>query len=118
MTGPTGTQAMLNRSGADGGYAEGLGYWMSEFLQSIGFVDFWYHDAYALQTGDQSVWATGANTTHEYLPLWMTHLIAPYQPVPASNYRTYLLLKGPQSSDTTMDAEGNYPDTSQFTGAY
>ena len=24
----------------------------------------------------------GANTTHEYFPLWMTHLIAPYQPVP------------------------------------
>jgi hypothetical protein len=118
VTGPTGTQAMLNRSGADGGYVEGLGYWMSEVLQSIGFVDFWYHDAYAFAMSDASVWATGANPIHEFYPLWMTHLIVPYQPVPSSTYRTYLLLKGPQSSDTTMDSDGNYPDTSQFTGAY
>ena len=68
ITGATGAQAMLNLSGAEGGYVEGWGYWMSELLQSIGFVDFYYHDAYRLYAGDASVWTANANKIHEYYP--------------------------------------------------
>lgn len=113
----TGNQTHLSLSGLNGGYLEGWDYWASELLQSIGYVDLYFHDAYASYTGTAStVWGTGNNPIHEYYPQWIVHNLAPYKLVPSPTFPTYLLLKGPMTQDRTMDSLGNYPEVSQNGG--
>lgn len=113
----TGTQAWLNQiAGVQGSYAEGMGYLHSENKQGYAHMDFVYWESrrtkYAVD-----VWATGNNAQHEYLPLWMAHMLAPYKQ--SGGDVLFRILKGPSTEDRPSGVgPSGSPDTSQQTQVF
>lgn len=115
ITGNGGTQTALNL--LNGAYNEGYGYFMSEWQQGLGFIDWAAHDCYRSAASVTGEFNAGNLKAHEYFPLWTAHMLAPYR-ASISGFPYYVLLKGPQTVETLADATTGSPDTTQNTNAY
>lgn len=113
----TGTQAWLNYcSGVTGSYPEGYQYFHSEDKQGHAHMDFLFWEAKRTIYDDSSVWATGANKVHEYAPLYMAHMFAPYKLNWSQPGVAFVFLKGPSSTTRTSGVgPAGSPDSSQQT---
>lgn len=109
----TGVQTAANTVAATGGsYPEGLGYWMSEWQQGIGWLQFLYADSYRTSQGSSTPYTAGESKYLEYFPTYFVWQLTPYRPNDASGCGTCLrIIKTPESDDRGSDT--SFPDTTQ-----
>lgn len=109
----TGVQTAGNlTSGIYGSYPEGLGYWMSEWQQGIGWMQFLYADSYRTSQSSTTPFTSGVNKFLEYFPTYMVWQFSPYIPNDASGCGTCIrFIKTPESDDRGSDI--TFPDTTQ-----
>lgn len=115
ITGAAGNRTCRTfQAGTAGGYPEGMGYYMSETLQSYGFGELVASEMIRTATGSAAMWAAGASTDLEYWPQYMAYLLYPYRPQVFVGFPSYLLMKTSESVDWYSDATAGVDTTQCF----